>query len=163
MTSRPSIFISLFVIAMAHTIKSEEHVKYSVLAIEYIGESDKPVTPIVISDSKAGAAWYRNAVLKRGESEFTYIHVVNASLLEKLIADVEALKGTVQQKGEKNPTPSETVSVAVITLESNNKYLYDTDSAISLLESLQKRCDKSESLRSDLAHFRDRIRPWRVN
>ena len=146
---------------MTHTIKSQEQIKYSVLAIEYTGESDKPVTPIVISDSKAGAAWYRDAVLKRDESELTYVHVVNASLLEKLFADVKALKGAVQQKGEKNSTPCKTVSVAAITPEGSNTFLYDTDSAVSLLESLQKSCTKSESLRLDLAHFRDRIRAWK--
>ena len=158
MTSKAIIFISLFTMAMAHTVKSQEHIKYSVLAIEYVGESDKPVTPIVISDSKAGAAWYRNAVLKRAESELTYVHVVNASLLKKLNADVEALKGSVQQKGENNSTSSKTVSVAVIAPAGSSTFLYDTDSAIPLLESLQKSCEKSESLRSDLAHFQGRIR-----
>lgn len=161
MTGRAIIFISLFTIAMTHTIRSQEHIKYSVLAIEYIGESDKPITPIIISDSKAGATWYRNAVLRKNESDRTYVHVVSASLLKKLIADVDALKGTVQQKGEKNLTSSETVAVAVITPERNNRFVYDTDSAILLLESLEKGCEKSESLRSDLAHFRDRIRAWK--
>jgi hypothetical protein len=161
MTSRAIILISLFAITMAYPIQSQEHTKHSVLAIEYIGESDKPVTPIVISDSRAGAAWYRKGVLKRHESDLTYVHVVNASLLKKLIADVETLKGAVQQKGEKNSAPSMTVSVAVITPESRDTFLYDPDSALPLLESLQKSCDKKESLCSDLAHFRDRIRALR--
>lgn len=161
MTRTAIIFIYLFTIAMSHTIKSQAHIRYSVLAIEYVGESDKPVTPIVISDSKAGAAWYRNAVLKRGESELTYVHVVSASLLEKLTGEVDALRGTVQQKGEKNSMPAKTVAVTVITPEGSNTFLYDTDSAISLLNNLHRSCDQSESLRSDLAHFRDRIRAWK--
>jgi hypothetical protein len=161
MTGRTIIFISLFTVAMTHTIRAQEHIKYSVFAVEYIGESDKPITPIIISDSKAGATWYRNAVMGMSESDHTYAHVVSASLLKKLIADVDALKGTVQQKGEKNLTSSETVAVAVITPERSNRSLYGTDSAISLLESLEQDCEKSDSLRSDLAHFRDRIRAWK--
>jgi hypothetical protein len=138
--------------------RPREEVKYSVLAVVYIGESDKPVTPIVISNSKAGAAWFRNAVLKRDESDLTYIHIVNSLLLEKLITNVEAHKGTVQQNGEKNQTPSKTVSVTAITPESESTFLYDTREATSLLEGLQKSCDRNDALRTDLAHFQDRIR-----
>ncbi len=159
MTGRAIVFISLFTIAMTHTIRSQEHIQYSVLAIEYIGESDKPVTPIIISDSKAGATWYRNVVLKKSESDLTYLHVVSASLLKELVKDVDALKGTAQQKRQKKLTSTDTVAVAVVTPERNNRFLYDTESAVSLLEVLQKSCDKNEPLRSDLAHFRDRISP----
>jgi hypothetical protein len=133
-------------------------VKYSVLAVEYIGESDKPVTPVVISDSKAGAAWFRNTVLKKNELGLTYIHVVNALLLEKLLANVEAHKGTIQPNGEKNKTRSKTVSVTAITPGSESTFLYDTREATSLLEGLQKSCDRNDALRTDLAHFQDRIR-----
>ena len=47
-----TILIVLFAVTIAYVAKSQEHMKYSVLAIEYIGASDKPVTPIVISDSR---------------------------------------------------------------------------------------------------------------
>jgi hypothetical protein len=155
------IFISILATAMMSSAQSQKHVKYSVLAVEYIGESDKPITPIVISDSEAGATWYRSAVLKRDGSELTNVHVVSDSLLKKLISDVDALRGNLQQKGEKALPPSKTVAVRVVTPERDDAFLYETESAISLLERLQKSCDKRESLATDLAHFRDRIRALR--
>lgn len=155
------IFIAFFTMGMSLNIESQEDTRYFVLAIEYVGPSDKPVTPIVISDSEAGAAWYRNAVMKRDKSELTYVHTIGGPLLKRLIAVVEASKDNVQQKGQNNSTPSKTVSVAVVTPSANNTVIYDTDSAISLLDRLQESCDKSESLRSDLVHFRDRIRAWK--
>ena len=161
MTGRAIILISLFTIAMTHTIKSQEPTKYSVLAIEYIGESDKPVTPIIISDSKAGATWYRDAVLKKSGSDLAYVHVVSAALLESLMANVNALKDTVQQKREEKSRFSKTVAVSVVTPKRSSTFVFDTDPAVSLVERLQKSCDKNESLRSDLAHFRDRIRAWK--
>ena len=131
------ISISLLAIAMASTVKSQKHVKYSVLAIEYIGESDKPVTPIVISDSKAGPEWYRNAARKKGKSEFIYEHVVDISLLEKLIADADSHQDNVQQVQEKNLKHSRTVAVTIVTPLRRNTLLYDTESAVSLLGNLQ--------------------------
>src|SRR6266852_5563021 len=95
-----AIFISVFAIATGHATESEKHMKYSVLSIEYIGASDKPITPIVISDSEAGAEWYRRAVLKRGKVPLTYLHVVNGALLEKLVAEAELFERTVHREQE---------------------------------------------------------------
>ena len=161
MTKRMIISICMLGITMVSAAKSQKHEKYFVLAIEYIGQSDKPITPIVISDSEAGTTWYRSAALKRDASDLTGTHVVSRSLLGKLISDVDALKGTLQQKGERNLALSKTVAVAIVTPERENTFLYEADSAISLLESLQKSCDKQESLASDIAHFRDRVRAWK--
>jgi hypothetical protein len=153
-----AIFISVFAIAIAHATESQKHMKYSVLAIEYIGESDKPITPIVISDSEAGAEWYRSAVLKRGKLDLTYIHVVNVALLEKLVAEAELFERTVHREHENISKSAKTVSVTIITPQRKNTFLYDTESAFSQLDSLQKHCKGDESLRSDLLHFQNRIR-----
>ena len=151
------IFILLSVLGIARAARPQEPMKHSVVAIEYFGESDKPVTPIIISDSKAGAEWYRDSVLKRGDVKLTEMQVIDASLLQALIADVDAFKGTVRGKGDTRVAHSKTVSVAVITAVRNDTFRYDTGEAILLLESLQKSCG-SGSLRASLAHFEDRIR-----
>ena len=148
--------ISLLAITMADSAGSQNRLKYSVLAIEYVGESDKPITPIVISDSKMGAEWYRDSVLKRSESELTYIHVVPVSLLERLISETESHKGILQSERTKSHNSS--VSVTIVTIQRKNTFLYDRESAVLLLDNLRKRCKDYDSLRSDLAHFQDRIR-----
>lgn len=151
--------MSIFVMAIAHAPESQKHMKHSVLAIEHIGESDKPITPIVISDSGAGAEWYRSAVLKRGKLDFTYVHVVNVALLEKLIAEAELFERNAHGQQEKIPKCAKTVSVTIITPQGKKTFLYDTESAISQLDSLRMHCKGDESLRSDLLHFQNRIRP----
>lgn len=153
------IFIPLLVAATVHHVNSQEQVKYSVLAIEYIGESDKPVIPIVISDSKAGAKWYRDAVLKRSDLELTHVHIVPTSSLEKLIAETELHDGILQREQAKTPSLGKTISAAIVTPKRRDTFLFGTDSAISLLDSLQKHCKDDEALRADLSHFEDRIRP----
>ena len=67
--------ICVFTLAIMHvTGTGSKRTKYSVLAINYIGESDKPISPILISDSEAGAEWYRSAVLKQDKSKLAYVH-----------------------------------------------------------------------------------------
>ncbi len=134
---------------MAHAAKSGERSEYSVLAIEYVGELDNPVTPIILSDSKAGAEWYRDAVMRRSAPGLAYLHVVPVLLLETLASETQAHKGI--------PQSSETVSATIVTPKTRNVLLYDAASAIVLLDSLQERCKLQEALRLDLAHFENRI------
>ena len=150
--------ISFFAIAITYYAKSEEHMKYSVLAIEYVGESDKPITPIVISDSKEGAEWCRTAVLKRNELELTSVHVVTVSLMGKLIEDAELYLGIAEQELGKHPK-SATVSVTLITPQRRRTFLLNTKLAVSLLDSFRKRCNDDKPLCSDLSHFQNRILP----
>jgi hypothetical protein len=126
-----AIFISVFTTATALATEPQKHMKYSVLAIEYIGASDKPITPIIISDSEAGAERYRSAVLKRDKWDLTDVHLVKAALLEKLIAEAELFERTVHQEQEKISKSAKTVSVTTITPQRRNRFLYDTESAIS--------------------------------
>jgi hypothetical protein len=150
---------SLFSVAMIQALGSPQHINYSVVAIEYVGESDKPITPIVISDSKASADWYRKSVLKRRKSELTYVHVVSALLLDKLIADVEFNKDRIQQRQKNNPSFFEAVSLTIITPKNRHTYFYETRKAIPLLGSIRESCKDYDSLDSDLSHFQNRIRP----
>lgn len=156
------IFISVFAILIAPTSDAQESVgedvKYCVLAITYIGESDKPTPAVVISDSEAGAEWYRRVILKR-HKVFTYEHVVNTALLETLIAEAESFERAVRPELEKIPESGGTVSVTIITPEKKSTFLYYPESAISQVDSLLKHCKGDESLHSDLLKFQDRIRP----
>jgi hypothetical protein len=136
---------------------AEEHMNFSVIGVEYVGESDKPVTPIVISESKAGAAWFRTAVLKRNELEFTATHVVSVSLMAQLTDRAESYS-SFAEKG-KNPKSRGTVSVTVITPQKRNTFLLSTEKAVSLLGTFKELCKNDEPLYSDLTHFQKRIMP----
>jgi hypothetical protein len=151
--------ISLFAMAVAHSCKSEVRTKYSILALEYVGESDKPVTSIVISDSKAGINWYREGALKIGDNGekieigSTYYHVVPAPLLQNLIAEVTLRKGVPESEIPKDRRVEQCISVTIFTPRGTNVFYYKKESAVLLLDGLLKRCESDPSLHSDLAYF----------
>ena len=84
--------------------------------------------------------------------------MVNAALLERLIAQAELFERTIHGKKEKISGRAKTVSVTIITAEGKKTFLYGTESAISYLDSLEERCRGDESLRSDIVYFQKRIR-----
>ncbi|HTV58670.1 MAG TPA: hypothetical protein VMJ93_07340 [Verrucomicrobiae bacterium] len=151
------VLVLTFATIIACAAQSEEHMNFSVIGIEYVGESDKPVTPIVISESKAGAAWFRAAVLKRSDLEFTATHVVSVSLMAHLTDRAESYSNFAQ-KG-KNPKSRGTVSVSVITPQRRDTFLLSTEKAVSLLGAFRELCKNDEPLYSDLIHFQKRIMP----
>lgn len=156
MTIKTTINISLVLVLMtACSARSQKPIEYSLLAIEYVGESDKPVFPIVISDSQVGISWYRDAVLKGDESKLIHVHVINVSLMARLIADAE--KHRAEQVLANQSKPRETVSITLVTSQARNTFLLNTKSAVSLLEDLKKLSTADKSLQADISHFMSRI------
>lgn len=147
----------LFAATITYVGHFEEHMKFSAIGIEYVGESDKPITPIVISDSKAGAEWFRSTVLKRSDLGFTDAHVVSASLMAKPTADAETHSGLGLQ-GKKLQSAA-TVSITIVKSQSKVAFLPTTEKGLSLLRILKEDCKQDESLYSDLMHFENRIAP----
>lgn len=142
---------------IAYSARSQKPIEYSLLAIEYVGESDKPVFPIVISDSQVGISWYRDAVLKGDESKLIYVHVVNVSLMATLIADAEKHHGSAEQALANQSKPRATVSITLVTPQARNTFLLNKKSAVSLLEDLKKLSTADKSLQADISHFMNRI------
>jgi len=158
MTISLIISVSLFTLAMAYPSGSEERGNYSILVLQYRGALDKPIGPVIISDSKTKAERYRYTGLNIVEADFASVHVVPDSLLEKLIAETESGKVIAQPKDMDDPMFS-FVAATVITPQRRKTFLYEKQSAISFLDHLQKYCQDREALRSALSYFQDRVRP----
>jgi hypothetical protein len=152
-----TILVVLFAVMITYLAKSQEHMNYSVLAIEYIGPSDKPITPIVISDSSAGAEWFRTSVLKRGDLELTSVNVVSASQMKSLISEAERHRGIFLQEPETAQKSPKTISVTIVKSKGRNSFLLSTSAAVSMLDSFKALCKDGDPLQSDLSHFQSRI------
>jgi len=149
--------ILLFAIATAQSPAPQE--QYSAVAIQYIGIQDKPVFPIIISDSKAGAEWYRTAVLKRSDMNLTYVDVVDAPMMEKLIKEIESYSDIAGKHSKPTSRNSGLVSITLLKAGKRDAIRLNTQSATLLLENLQSVCGRYILLQSDLQRFQERIRP----
>jgi hypothetical protein len=157
------IAVALCALAIVPRVESDESPKYTVLAIEYFGSLDKPISPIVISSSYGGAEWYRNAQINKGgwdAWQLAYLHAVSRPLLGKLVAAVESQKGGVRQEPEQVKDPYNGVSVTIVTPERRKTFLFHVEPAMSLLDQLENLCRDNESLSSHLSEFQKRVRPW---
>jgi hypothetical protein len=154
--------IWLLVVATVLPVESQEHAKYSVLAVEYFGSLDHPIYPVVISDSYSGAETYRNALIGNGTlSKFSLVrlHVVSPYLLRRLIATAESHKDGVQaEPGKQNIYNG--VSISIVSPQGRKTFSFHIEPAITLLDQLKRLCKDDKLLSSDLSEFQASIRPW---
>jgi len=73
--------LMLALCASAHA----QHSKYTTIAIEYIGKTDRPVFPIIISASREEAKWYRQKLFSDPVSTFARIYIIGESSLKKIL------------------------------------------------------------------------------
>ena len=127
--------------------------KSSVIGIQYIGPSDKPVTPIVIAQSREDADWFKSGILKLNGLEMTDVHVVSSSLMEELIVSVEKHV----EKG--NSRARAVVLITVVTHSRTRELHLSRNDAIKALERLTEISKGSPALEKDIVHFKTRISP----
>jgi len=158
-TRAAAIVIVFLTMAMNCFAQSNERMTYSVIAIEYIGESDSLVESVLISNSEAGAEWCRRMVRRPFVAKFADAHVISISLLNDVIAKIDTFE-SARQRHVVSPGVA-AVQVSIITPERNSPFIYDSTEALSLLEVVQKTSGNDVSLSGDIAYFQKRILQYR--
>jgi hypothetical protein len=152
-----AFFILCLSAILVHHADGQNPVKYSVIAIEYTGESDKPFAPIVISDSQAGADWYKNTVLKPVRFRLVNLHTVDGAFLLKLVASSDSFESALHRGTETGRTTMTLISITIVTPDRQTKSFYDKNSALSLIGKLKDFSDGYDSISSDLSKLSDLV------
>lgn len=83
--------------------------RYSTLAIEYLGKTNRPVFPVVITTSSKEGNWYAQNVFGNLVSEFVRVYTVRASILSEITKFPSLQNGLAhpprsEQMHKKSPT-----------------------------------------------------------
>lgn len=66
------------------TTHAQSAVHPATVVIEYVGKSDRPIFPIIISSSNNEAEWYRKKLFGDPISEFAHIDIVKKATLKEI-------------------------------------------------------------------------------
>lgn len=126
------------------------------IGIQYVGPSDKPITPIVIALSDEDAELFKKAILKRSGLELTDVHVVSPSLMAELIAAIEKNRGGTY--GANKGSQFSDVVLLTISIRSQAIAIHlNRNDGIDTLTRLGRLSKSSAGLESDILHFKTRI------
>jgi len=131
--------------------------KDSVIGIQYVGPSDKPVTPVVIARSRDDVDLFKKTTLKMSDLEMTDVHVVSSPLMEKLVSAAEE-----NQRGRAENRSLRGTAVVLLTIITSGHMAtihFDRRDAIAVLERFGNISKGSPALKADITHFQTRISP----
>jgi hypothetical protein len=156
-----SIVLTFYAMSSAFvTSGSREPIEYSALAVQYIGPTDHPVSPVTISDSKAGTEWCRVSVMNLSDREFAYTNIVSLSLLGKLQKEGEAYQPVAAQelKNGLNSSDPFKFNVYVVRRGASKTFQLSAKSTFLLLRDLKTTAKGDDQLASSLSYLQNWIR-----
>lgn len=118
---------------------------YTTIVIQFVGEMDRPVFPIVISSSNEEGNWYIRELFEPANQGFGNIYIVNESTLRLLGNDVPS--SDAESRNSKTTVPHEpTLKVFLGRGHSYKETILDARSGAQMLSEVAKHIDESQDL-----------------
>jgi len=148
-----SIFYLLFLSTVLVPAKTGDTNASSVIFIRQVGDVDKMIAPIIISDTAEGALGARKLVSKHPETDLIWTYVVTKQDLTGLLIAINSSSvDTSEQVGR-----FDRFAVETITLDGSHRVVHGKASTIALLSQMQTACS-DENLRAGLKRLEAQIR-----
>ena len=144
--------VVLIMIASTGAARASDPSSPSAVCIEHIGETDKYIMGIAISDSPAGIELCRKDSEGRVGLPDLWEHVLDSTRIVRLIEIADSTPN------DQHEHPHAFGTLAVVIIQANNKHvlLINKDDGATFLGKLKRSCD-DRSLRSHLATLRAQI------
>ena len=133
--------------------------KYTTLVIEFVGEMDRPVFPIVISTSLEEGEWYRQNLFKEPTRIFANVEVVSASTMKE-ITELPLLKHALEKAkptDDKEPKSTPTVRFIGGVGHDHAQIMLDAQTSMKILIGIDKQVAQNGKLQSQIQEVKSRI------
>jgi hypothetical protein len=143
--------------ALCASVHAQPNSRCTTIAIEYIGKTDRPVFPIIISASPEEAEWYKQKLYSDPVSTFAHVYIVGESTLEEIVA-IPLPNGDMKPE---NPGvgPRTSPALRLVLAKGHNSEEVDVEASESalLLGEIKKRVSKYPQLVERLADIEGRM------
>ncbi|SRR6266496_1851337 len=132
--------------------------RYTTLTVEFVGETERPVSPIVISTSSEEGEWY-----KQHFSPLVfpvYVHVVPGSVLNE-VSELPLLKRALKSAKhvDDEPKTRNNVRFTAGVGHRHAQIMVDAQTSSKILKDILRIVDKYPDLKSELQEIEDHVRP----
>lgn len=131
---------------------------YTTLVVEFVGEMDKPVFPIVISTSFEEAEWYRQHVISEFDRDFARVDVVPASTLTE-IAESPLLKRALEsaKPADDEPKTPDNVRFTAGVGHDHAQIMLDAQTSTKILKDIARVVAKYPGLKGELQEIENHV------
>jgi hypothetical protein len=133
--------IVMFAITLMATVSirafSQSKPPVSTVVITYVGKSDRPVFPIVVSSSAEEAEWYKSKLFTDPVASFAHVYVVRRTVWTQIKA-IRMLRGDVKQSSSDDlQRTSPTLEVIVASGHDSKTLTIQAEDAITFLSDVK--------------------------
>ena len=149
----------LLTLASAYLAFAEPpHPSDTTLLVEFVGEMDKPVFPIVISTSSEEAEWYRQHLIPEFFRDFSRVDVVPASLLNE-ITELPLLKRALEsaKTADDKPRTPNNVRFTACVGHDHVQVMVDAETSAKILKEIAGIVTKYPTLKSELREIENNV------
>jgi hypothetical protein len=131
---------------------------YTTLVVEFVGEMDRPVSPIVISTSSEEGQWYKQHF---SPVVFpVYVHVVSGSVLSE-ITELPLLKRALEsaKPSDEEPKTHNNVRFSAGVGHDHAQIMVDAQTSTKILKNIVRIVAKYPTLKSELQEIEGHVKP----
>lgn len=132
--------------------------KYTTLVVEYAGEQERYIFPVVISSSSEEGEWYRQHLWPQlGGDALAFVQVVPQSVINK-ITELPLLKCQLKM-GDDEPKTLMDVSFTAGVGHDHVQIIVDDQNSAKILKDIAEVVAKDSDLKSELQEIADHVKP----
>lgn len=138
-------------------IAGQSEPRYTTLVVEYAGEQDRYIFPVVISSSSDEGEWYRQQLWPKGGDALAFVGVVPQSVLNE-IAELPLLKCQLKRGDNEDKTLMD-VSFTAGVGHDHLQIIVDDQTSAKILKDIAGVVAKYSDLKSELQEIADQVKP----
>lgn len=144
---------------------AEKTAQRQAISIEFVGESDRPVFPIIIATSDADGEWLRKRDFSGGRYDLAQVYIVSRLVFKRVLRSAVLGERAMSQDNSGHPQKVYSQNLIQITLGSPEKHVEYADKAdiIRMLEEIEGFTKEDKLLQGQLVDLRSRVTLVRGN
>jgi hypothetical protein len=124
---------------------------YTTLVVQFVGDSNRPVFPIIISTSQEEGEWYRQRLFQKPIRVFVNVDIVPVSILHEITALPLLRRGLKGAKlAEEKPKTTPTVKFIAGAGHDYGQIMLDAQVSMQILEDIAKCVARYPTLKSEI-------------
>ena len=130
------------------------------MVVEYVGEMDRYVTPVLISASSEEGEWYKQHVIPEFDRVLAHVEVVPASFLNE-VTELPLLKRRLERAKpvDDEPKTPQNVRFTAGVGHDHVQIMVDAQESMKILKDLARVVAKYPTLKSELQEIEDQVKP----
>jgi len=159
---RPILAIAVLLrLALPHLAFAEPpRPSYTTLIVEFVGKTNRPVPPIVISTSSEEGEWYKQHLVPEPIRFLVDVHVVRASVLHE-ITELPLLKRALESAKPVDDEPKTPNNVRFTGGVGHDhvQIMVDAQTSAKMLKDIARVVAKYPTLKSELEEIESHVEP----